>query len=231
MDSRLRSVGLTVGVLLLTVPLYAPLFDVTGTDYQYEATELTVDDNELTFTGDRPQNLFYGVSGFDCYFDTASRACTLEAATIDGPLTVRHPTITDVTGDATSVLDTDERYLAYNDGRVFTYTTDWNASAQSFVLGLERTNASAALDRVSRSADDAPAPVLTAIRDGSPRADDSLWRDDSREAMVVERHGRYYVVSQEPRSSVLSEDPLLERICEGIAVVLGFGVLGRVWSA
>lgn len=228
MDSRFRSLALLVGVLLVTVPLYAPLFDVTGMDYHYEATELTVDDDELTFVNDAPRNLFYGVSGFDCYYDSTSRTCTLEAATLDGPITVHHPTLRHVAG--TPSLDTDEQYLAYNDGRVFMYTTDWNASTQSFVIGLERTNASEALDSAARSADHAPAPVLAAIRDGSARADDSLWRDDSREAMVVEQNRRYYVVSQDPRSSVLSENPLLERICEGIAVVLGLRILARVWS-
>ncbi|EJN60732.1 hypothetical protein [Halogranum rubrum] len=31
--------------------------------------------------------------------------------------------------------------------------------------------------------------------------------------------------------SLLSEDPLLERICEAVAVVLGLRLLVRVWSA
>ncbi|SFL00934.1 hypothetical protein SAMN04487950_1917 [Halogranum rubrum] len=59
MDSRLRSLALLVGVLLVTVPLYAPLFDVTGVDYQYEATELTVDDDGLTLVNDAPRNVHW----------------------------------------------------------------------------------------------------------------------------------------------------------------------------
>jgi hypothetical protein len=228
MESPTRSATLLVGLLLVTVPLYAPLFDVTGTDYRYEASELTVEDNRLAFVDDPPRGLYHGVSGFDCYFATVERSCALEAATLDDPVTATHPTIIEASG--AGFLDTDEPYLAYNDGRVFAYTAEWNQSERAFVLGVERTDASTALDRVARSARYAPAPILTAIRSGAARAADPLWDDESREARVVELDGDYYVVSQAPRSGLLSEKPLLERILEGISVVLGVSVLARVWS-
>ncbi|SDM08684.1 hypothetical protein SAMN04487949_0793 [Halogranum gelatinilyticum] len=219
---------LVLGLLLVTVPLYAPALDVTGTDYHYEATEITAEDNELTFVDDRPRRLYYGLSGFDCYGTPADRSCALEAATLDGPVVAPHPTITEATG--ADFLDTDEPYLAYGDGRVYDYTAEWNGSERAFVLGVERVNAVEALDQVATPARHAPTPALNAVRTGTATTDGPLWGDDSREAHIVEYEGDYYVVSVQFYSPSLSENPLLERLLEGISVAFGLAVLARVRS-
>lgn len=100
-------IGLALlGLLLVTVPLYGPALAVTGPDYVYEATELTVEDNRL---GIVDEGLLYGggIDGIDCYaVGRPHRSCAFEAAALDGNVTADHPDVTGVTGSPGALTTT-----------------------------------------------------------------------------------------------------------------------------
>ncbi|MFB6121869.1 MAG: hypothetical protein ABEJ78_00210, partial [Haloferacaceae archaeon] len=82
-DARRRTLLLVLGVALVTVPLWAPALDVTGTDYEYGAALVRVDGDRLSIPGQHPR--LDGVEGIDCFHDVhPSRRCGFESRLVDG---------------------------------------------------------------------------------------------------------------------------------------------------
>lgn len=120
-------------------------------------------------------------------------------------------------------LDAPERHVAFpGDGRVFERTTGWNGSAGTYVLDLERANATRVLERASRPVDQYPPPVGRAVETGSSRADEQL-----EDPVLVESGGRYYSVSTTGTRTFLSEKPFTERLFELVAIAAGAILLWR----
>jgi hypothetical protein len=214
---------LAVGLLLVTTPVWAPLLDVTGRDYQYRAARVSVEDDRLRIPGDHPR--LAGLDDVDCFHERLpSRRCGFESRLIDGSsVAATYPGVRHVAGDPS--LDASEPYVAFaGDGRVFRRTTGWNDAAGRFVLGLERVNASRALADAAHPVEQYAPPVRRAVERGSSQADDPL-----AEPALVTAGGRYYVVYTAGTRSVLSAEPRTERSFELGAVVAGVLALRRAW--
>lgn len=219
-----RTVFVALGIVLVTLPLWAPALDVTGRDYEYRAAAVTVEDDRISVSGDRPQ--LSGVEAIDCFEEwLPSRRCTFEASLLDdGPVRADYPSIRSVSGDAS--LDAPERYVAFTgDGRVFERTTDWNASTGAYVLDLRRVNASRVLADAARPVDRYDRPVQRAVTTGSAQTDDSL-----PEPALVASDDRYYVVYTASTRTFLTEQPFTERVFSAGAVLAGVLALRRAWS-
>ncbi|WP_416838877.1 hypothetical protein [Haloferax sp. DFSO52] len=213
---------LILGFLLVTNPFWGPALGVTGTDYVYESTEITVEENRLEVSDRRASiEMYHGISGFDCTWGTAdTRYCTLEALTLNETVRVDHPTIT---SSSPGYLHTDEEYLAYSDGRVYAYNSTWEDG--QFVLSTERISATTALDDVAQSLSTYPdSAAERAIRQGRIRTDEPLWADEG-EGRVFELDGEYYAVYQSGSTSALASNPTAEAILSFFAVVYGAVVL------
>ncbi|KAB1197088.1 MULTISPECIES: hypothetical protein [Haloferax] len=212
---------LLVALLLVTNPFWGPALDVTGTDYVYESTEITVEENRLeVLDGSARYDMHHGIDGFDCWLGTAdTRYCTLEALTLNESVKIDHPTITSSTS---GYLATDEQYLAYSDGRVYAYNSTWEDG--QFVLSTERTAAKTALDDVAQSLSNYPdSAAERAIRQERIQTDEPLWTAEG-EGRVFELDGEYYVVYQSG-SSGMASNPTAEAILSFFAVVYGVAML------
>ncbi|WP_423750810.1 hypothetical protein [Salinirarus marinus] len=218
-----RTLLLALGLVLVTVPLWAPPLDVTGDDYDYRAAQVAVDDNRLSIPGRHPW--LAGVEGVDCFHEQSpSRRCGFESRLLDGAaVRAPYPGVRHVAGDPTLVAS--ERYVAFSgDGRVFERTTEWNDSAEAYVLGLERADASRVVDGVARPVAQYNYPIRQTVKTGSARAADPL-----SEPELVESSGRYYVVYEAGTRTFLSANPLTERLLEWVAVVAGVLAFRRAW--
>jgi hypothetical protein len=222
-DAPRRSILLVVGVVLVTVPLWAPVLDVTGHDYEYRAAQVVVDDNRVSLAGEHLR--LAGVEDVDCFHEREpSRRCGFESRLLDGAsMRAPYPGVRHVRGDPS--LATSERYVAFaGDGRVFERTTEWNDSAGTYVLGLTRANASRVVAHVARPVSQYDRPIRRAVETGAARADDPLAEHE-----LVEADGRYYVVYDAGRRTFLSAKPLTERLFEAVAVLAGVAAFRRVW--
>jgi hypothetical protein len=214
---------LVLALALVTVPVWAPPLDVTGRDYEYRSTEVTVSNNSLSIPGRAPRlTAFEDVSCFRSLEPT--RRCGFEGQLVDGDtVTVDYPGVRHVSGDP--LLASAERYVAFpGDGRVFRPTTGWNESRDAYVLGLERVNASRVLDEASRPLDSVRGPVRRAIESGSARVDEPL--DEPR---LVDTASGYAIVYETGTRSFLSEKPLTERLFETVSIIAGVALLRRLW--
>jgi hypothetical protein len=219
-----RTALVAVGLLLVSVPLWAPAADVTGHDYEYRSTDLVVAENRVQVPGSPV--LVESPRGLDCFHEVVpSRRCAFEARLLDGDrLRADYPNLRHVRGEPS--LEFRERYVAFaGDGRVYRRTTGWNDSAGAYVLGLERANASLAVGAVSTDADRADRPVRRAARTGSASADEPLER-----ARIVDTATGYRLVYEAGGRTLLSEKPLLERLLELGAVLAGLVALQRGWT-
>jgi hypothetical protein len=219
-----RRVLLAVGVVLVTVPLWAPALDVTGHDHEYRTADVVVDDNRVSVPGRHVR--LTGLDGVDCFAEREpSRRCGFEARLLAGD-TVRadYPNLRHVSGDPS--LAAPERYVAFSgDGRVFERTTAWNESAGTYVLGLDRVSAARVLDEAARPLAVQPDPVRRAVATGSVRADEPL--DDSR---LVETGDGYVLVYGAGPRTLLSAAPGAERVFEALAVLGGLLAFARAES-
>lgn len=219
-----RTALVAAGLLLVSVPLWAPAADVTGQDYEYRAVDLVVAENRVHVPDDPVR--VESPRGLDCFHEVVpSRRCGFEARLLDdGPLPADYPNVRHVSGEPS--LEFRERYVAFaGDGRVLRRTTGWNGSAGAYVLGLERANASEAVEAVSVDADRVDPPVRRAARTGSARADDPLAA-----GRIVDTGDGYRLVYGVGRRSLLSEEPLLERLLEFGAILAGLVALQRGWT-
>lgn len=217
-----RTRRLLVALLLVTNPFWGPALELTGTDYVYESTEITVEENRIVISDERARyDMHHGIDGFDCWWGTAdTRYCTLEALTLNRTVEVDYPTIVSSTS---GYLATEEQYLAYSDGRVYAYNSTWEDG--QFALSTERISAVTALDDVSEPLSKYPNPAAErAIRQDRIRTDEPLWAAEG-EGRVFELDGEYYVVYQSGSSSALASNPPAEAILSFFAVVYGVAIL------
>ena len=215
---------LVLGVLLVTTPVWAPPLDVTGPEYEYRAALVTVEENRLEVPRESPRPR--SVPGIDCFpAPTPSRLCGFESGLIGSqPVAAPYPGVRHTAGDPS--LEAPERYVAFpGDGRVFERTTEWNGSADAYVLGLRRANATRVLERASRPVGRYPAPVGQAVETGSARTDEPISG-----TVLVASSGRYYAVYTTGTETVLSEMPFTERVFELVAVLGGAALLWRADS-
>lgn len=204
-----------LALVLITVPFWAPPLDVTGTEYEYSATRLTVEDDRVQVRQDSPR--LSQIDGLDCFGERSpTRICGFESGLVaETSRSAPYPGVRHVAGDPS--LASRDRYLAFpSDGRVFERVTGWNESAQSYRLTLERVNASQALEDVSRPVDQYSPSVQRAVETG-----DSQSQTDLPEAVVADASGRYYAVYTSGTTSLLSEEPDSERVLGFSAVITG----------
>ncbi|CQR50835.1 MULTISPECIES: hypothetical protein [Haloferax] len=210
---------LGLAVLLIFTPLWGPALGLTGPTYTYESAEIGVEDNRIVVPDrDARSGLWYGIDGFACSLGSSvTRYCALEAATLNGTLTVDHPDVKFGSGH----LDADELYLVYYDGRVFERESTWEDGR--YVLSTARVSAAAALDHLARPPDQYPT-AWAAIEDGSATADHELWSTGAG-ARVFELDGDYFLVYRTAVDRPLPSSPAAEEALTWFAVVLGSAML------
>lgn len=216
---RLLLLGL--GALLVTAPVWAPPLNATGPDYEYRAALVTVDDNRLEIPREPPRP--DGMAGVDCFQEPeSSRLCGLEAQLLENPSkNVSVSVIPPDSGDRSPGAG--DPYVAFTgDGRVFERTTEWNESREGYVLGLERANATAVLERLARPVGEYPPPVRETVSTGSAHASEPL-----AEPVLAESSGRYYLVYTTGSETFLPKLPLVERLLELVGTVAGAVLLWR----
>lgn len=205
---------LILGLLLVTTPIWAPPLDITGRDYEYRSTPVTVENNRIEVPADPSQAR--AIADIGCFQrPLPSRLCGFESVLRNGSaIGAPYPGVRHVAGDPS--LESPNRYVAFSDGRVFERTTGWNDTTEEYVLGLQRANATHALAESASPARQYSKPVRRAVGTGSARADDPL-----AEPVLVERDDRYYSVHTARSRSFLSAQPRTERLLELIAVASG----------
>lgn len=226
-----RELTVAVALLLIAVPLWAPVLDATGPDYRYEVATLSTEDGKLVV--DAPRGSYIGdVEGIDC-FDRSldfSRQCFYDGGALDGNVTGVNPNVIRVSGPAagdelTRRTAADE-YVMLGDEihRRSTAFVAANESAGMVVeLGVERVDPLTALEDVARAEDRVSDAAKRAVREGSITTNDPI--EDANEVLVVD--GGYYVVYEDSRPSSLSEKPAVERTLEALCVAAGAGLLLR----
>lgn len=227
-----RRVALLVGVLLVSVPLWAPALDVTGPDYTYRSVELTSENGRLVPAGEERPNVYPDqIEPFDCFpYERLQRSCLLEGATIERNVTGVNPTVRVTAGSVP--VERGNEYVAFSwNGSVYRRTTAFAPEERDedglyparYVLGLERVPAGTALADVARPLGDASGAAVAAVETGRVSTDEPL----AAAGDVVATDGRYYLIYGAGRSTTLSSKPLAERVLEGVCVLAGVAVLLR----
>lgn len=217
MDTRSRAL-LALGLLLVSVPLWAPVADVTGEDHVYRTTGVDAVDDELRVNTTRgfqrpPEQLACASTRPVTQMD---RGCYLESRLRDGNVSVQYPPIESYSG----ILPVSPpRYVAFGTASpVYKRTVSYDEREEAFVLGVERVDPETALADASDDPERAPAAVREALRTGETRTDEPIALDGPR----LYEHGDGYAVVYEARSpTFLSSKPGLERGLESVAVALG----------
>ena len=225
-----RELTVTIALLLVAVPIWAPPLDVTGADYRYEVADLSTEDGKLVVDAPRGSDI-EDVDGIDC-FDRSSdfaRRCFYDGGALDGNVTGVNPSIVRVTGYAGDELTrkarTDE-YVMLGDEihrRSTTFVSANESTGMIVELGVERVDPAMALDDVARAEDRVSDPAKRAIREGSITTDEPIT--DANEVLALD--GDYYVVYEDSRPSSLSEKPAVERTLEALSVAAGAWLLLR----
>jgi hypothetical protein len=209
---------LAAGLVLLTVPLWAPVADVTGPDHVYRTAPVTVDGDGLRmdstgYVGGPTDQVACLSSRATVEFD---RGCFLEATLRDGNATVRYPAVGSFSGSPTVEAP---RYVVFGtSGPVYRRTLRYDAGTNAFELGLSRVEPEAALAEASLDGDRARPAVRRALRTGQVRTDAPLGLGDGR---LYAYDGGYAVVYEAGERTFLSAEPLLERLLEAATVALG----------
>lgn len=222
-ESTARYARILVGVLLVTSPLYAPAFDVTGNDYEYRSTSVVAEENRIRVVDGAELPVYFdGFYGIDCLYERPiSRLCVHDAGLLNGTRRADHPAVLSVTGRPP--IHADDGYVAFtDDGPVYERTADWRNG--SYVVGLERVSARTALDDVAVPPERVSEQALTAIEEGSVRTDEPLADAN----VVVKTEDGYFVVyEQGRRAGRLDVDSETERYLEWVAVLFGAALLYR----
>jgi hypothetical protein len=224
---------LALGVALVAVPLWAPALSLAGTDYGYRAVELTTANGTLEPAYTVPARP--GLDGIDCFAGTAEdRDCVDEAALRDGNRTVAYPRLQGARpGDFRFPGD---RYVAFGPGPVYERTAAFDERGR-IVLGLEPTDAVAALDAVAVRPSRVPAPARRAVA-RAPAAEVDVpatapaWADNrlgDLPPVVVSgsdtEQRRYYRVYRSDVRRRLPTDPGVAAVGEALAVLVGAALL------
>ena len=226
-----RELTVAVALLLVAVPVWAPALDVTGPDYRYEVAELSDDDGKLAV--DLPDGGYVAdVDGIDCVdrsFDVPRR-CLYDGGAIDGNVTGVNPAIVGVSGpsagDELTRRAAGDEYVMLGDAvyrRSTTFVSANESAGMVVELGVERVDATTALEDVAREEDRVSDAAKRAIREGSVTTNEPIA--DANAVLAVD--GGYYVVYEESRPTPLPERPTQERLLEAVSVAAGAGLLLR----
>ena len=223
-----RELTVALAVLLVAVPVWAPVLDVTGPDYRYETVELSTQDGKLAVDAPDGSHV-HDVAGIDCFDRSVefTRQCFYDGGAIDGNVTGVNPSIVEVSGPAAAgelTRTRDDEYVMLGDEvyRRSTTFVEANESAGLTVeLGVDRLDPVTALEDVAD--EDAAAPARTAIEVGSVTTNEPI--EDTNEVLAVD--GSYYVVFEESRQRSYPENPGTERLFEAVSVAAGAWLLLR----
>lgn len=213
MDSRTRAI-LALGVVFLSVPLWAPALDVTGQDYVYERANVTVQDGTLAV--DAPAGTPAPTDQVACFgytFDERDRNCRLERSLLQGEAS--SPT------NITVMRGTPEAegapFVVFGQrGQPYERTTAFDDDTGEYVLGLEPVEPATVLERASYDGDDRSGAIGAALETGQARSESPL--DGPR---LYAHDGGYALVYEDGQRQFLSAKPLVERGFEAIAMAIG----------
>lgn len=189
-DSKRRLSLLIAGLLLVTVPLYAPAFHITGPRYEYKSAEITTPNDTLSIADDGQLD---EIAGIDCLREhEISRRCVYEARALNSTVRADHPAIVRVIGGAH--VYSKEQYVAFNANHpLYRRTSDWKNG--SYALGLERVSATTVLEDVAIDGKHVSRQTRTAVEEGSVKTRKKLPHANR----IVDTPDGYFVVYQSER--------------------------------
>lgn len=212
-------VALLLGGVLLSAPVLGPVLDVTGTDYVYDATEVTAEDGRISVETTRgqpsPTDQIACMSEFAA--ETYDRGCYLESGLREGNTTVTYP------ADGSDTVGTPiPEYVVFGAEGV-PYRRQTASEGNETTLALQRVPPEEALSAVaSRPMSDPGAERI--IEQGRTEVDSPLpLGPDHNE--IYEYEDGYVAVFRLYETQGLSEKPAVERGLEGLAVLLGGAAL------
>lgn len=217
MDDRSRAL-LALGIVFLSVPLWAPALDVTGQDYVYERANVTIEGERIVLNASThdatpsEQIACFGrpASGTDrhCWFEYGLLTAENGSLSVDGLVRESHPD-----------------YVVFGmDGRPYERTEETDHDVAETVIALEPADPETVLDRVSWDPQNSPG-VDRALETGHARADERLI---PHSAVLFESKDGYAVVYQTASPVFLTQKPLVERGFEGISLAIGAILLYRL---
>ena len=216
MDRRSQAL-LGVGIALLTTPLWAPALDLTGPDYVYHSTEVTIADGEVRLNasdGGAIASPTDQVACMDPLDATEDRGCLLEARLENESTTV--------SANAAPHLSSPEYFVFGRAGPIYRRA---ESGTEPHTVGLERVDPAAALANVSH--DPRRAVVERALGTGEVRTSDPV--DLGEDGSTLYAYGGGYAVVYEAATPVwLSAKPAVERGFEALAVLFGTALVFRV---
>lgn len=220
MNQRSRAL-LAIGVIFLSVPLWAPVLNVTGTDYAYERTDVNVEGDEITIEETGHGTTVAQIACFGSMPDRENRVCRLGRALTRGNVSAPSD-IVSLTG---SLRPSAPRYVAYGArGQPYRRTVSFNHTTNEYVLGLEPISAERVLEQTADSTVRRPA-VRSALETGTGRSGEPFFDDAGR---LYETEDGYAIVDLPHRDTFLSAKPIVERGFEAIFVGIGAVVVFRV---
>lgn len=211
MNDRSRAL-LAIGLLLVSVPIWAPYLGLTGSEYVYEQTPIEIHDGEVDVepragapapTGD--------IACFGVHESRHDRLCYFERALLSGNVTVE-------TGNGPSGARlSGSKYLVFGPtGAVYERTFENRDDGRS-ELGLRRVDPATALAEVATDVDDRPQLQRVVENDGI-RTEEPILRYQST---VVNVDDSYHLVYEDGTRQFLSAKPGVERGIEGILLAIG----------
>lgn len=212
MDDRSRA-HLAIGLVLLSVPIWAPLLDLTGHDYVYDHTPIEIHDGEIEVEPRAGAPAPKGdIACFGVYEVRQERLCYFERALLADNVTV----------GAESATAGGERpggppYVVFGStGSVYERTFE-NSEDGGYELGLRRADPEVALEQVARDADNWPQLRRVVENDGI-RTDEPII---GYQSTVVHVDGNYHLVYEDGTRQFLSAKPGVERGIEALLMAIG----------
>jgi hypothetical protein len=216
MDRRWQAL-LAVGIALLVTPVWAPALDLTGPDYVYRSTEVTVVDGEVRLNasdGGAVASPTDQIACMDPVDAPEDRGCLLEARLEDGSATVG--------ANTAPHLSSPEYFVFGSAGPIYRRV---ETEGEPHRIGLERVDPEPAL--ASASHEPRRAVVERALRTGEVRTSDPVGLGDDGSSLYA--YGGGYAVVYEATTPVwLSAKPAVERGLEALTVLLGAVLVFRV---
>lgn len=220
MDTRSRAF-LALGLVLLSVPLWAPFLDVTGTDYVYERANVTVAGEELSV--DAPPGTAPPSEQIACFgdsYDESERLCRIERALTEGNVTATTTTV-EMSGSARAA---GAPFVVFSvRGQPYQRLVSFDDTSDRYAIGLEPVDPATVLETVSYDGDRRSGPIARTLETGSARSEVPL-----EEPRLYDHESEYVLVYQEGTRQFLSAKPLVERGFETIAIGSGALLVFRV---
>jgi len=209
---------IAVGLVLVLVPFWGPIADVTGEDHVYKSVAVGAEEGEIE-TGETESGYAWEVTDrIACFRLTAfvtDSECVLEAGLRDGNATVTDPPRRLLW----SSESTRPTYVVFGmEGQPYRRTFEYNESADIAVLGLRPADPETVLAEASSSLDRAHPAAGTAIESGEARTNEPIGVGDGR---LYEHDDGYAIVYRAATPVFLSAKPTVERVLEFVAVGVG----------